>query len=943
MTGRRLTLGVLSAALVGLVIGLVSINNAGFQISSLFGGSSDVASTKPAEQLKGILKAKKAATDARGAWEYEFEMTKDPATGTIPEGIYEAESAQADEIVQMQRSRRIPEFASYNFVGPDNLGGRTRTVAYDVRYNGTSNRTILAGGVSGGVYKSTDDGASWVRKSPTGQHYSCTSLAQDTRAGFQDTWYYTVGESLGNSANATGAGYSGNGVYKSTDNGETWTRLPNSNTSALESFSTNADYTLKIIVDPTNGNVYLGATAAIIRSTDGGATWVTVLNGTLQNSGQTTDIIVTSGGILYAAFAGSNTAGIDGVWRSTTGAAGSWTRIAGAGSPTNPPGWNPQGISTNTAAYGRVVLALAPSLQTRVYALYNKNVASNCANAPAPEAEFYYWNDTNSTWTDISATLPDEQGCLSGNDPFAVQGGYDLVIGVKPDDANTVFIGGTNAYRSTDTGATWTRIGGYNSPANYALYPNSHPDIHSFVFQPGSPTTMLCGNDGGIQRTTDNLAGTVVWAQINTGYRTYQYYYAVNDPRNASNKVLGGAQDNGTTRNVGGSGSTFESVFGGDGVSVGLSDPAATGGIQYEYLGAQLGLMARIDAADGNGFFINPENLSGGLFVTLFKLDPDNTERLYYVIANRLYRTASASTVTQAVTGANSWTRMTGIEAANTTNNITAVGLTRGAYNAATSSLFFATSNGRVFRLDDPSNAAAAAAPVEISLGAGLPVANVSSIAVSPTNDDTVMVTFSNYGVASVFLTNNANAAAPTWTNVENNLTLPSFRSSAIINVGGTLEYFVGTSAGLYRITNPTTAGSMWTQEGSTTIGNAVISSLDLRPSDNKLLVGTHGIGLWTNIEPTAAAVAISGRVMTPTRRGISQATVTLVEPSGNIRTVRTNAFGYYRFDDLEAGQTARISVTSKRYRFSTQVVNLLDSVTDVDFIAQDEFVAKSE
>ena len=129
------------------------------------------------------------------------------------------------------------------------------------------------------------------------------------------------------------------------------------------------------------------------------------------------------------------------------------------------------------------------------------------------------------SWTDLSAGLPNEPGCLSGNDPFAVQTGYDLVIAIKPDDPLTVYIGGTNIYRSGDAGATWTRIGGYVSAASYGLYLNSHPDIHAIVFSPISSVTMLCGNDGGIQRTIADLATPVVWDPINTGYRTYQYYY----------------------------------------------------------------------------------------------------------------------------------------------------------------------------------------------------------------------------------------------------------------------------------------------------------------------------------------------------------------------------------------------------------------------------------
>ena len=219
------------------------------------------------------------ADDLEGALEYEFNMTKDPATGKIPEGIFEAERAQANALLQQKQSLDIPDLGSYSFVGPDNLGGRTRAIAYDVRYNGTTNRIILAGGISGGVYKSTDDGATWVRKSPTGQHFSCTSIAQDPRVGSQDTWYYTVGENLGNSASATGAFYLGNGVYKSTDNGETWARLPNSNPGALEVFDAVEDLITRVVVDPTNGNVYIAAVATIERSTDGGATWGAVLSG----------------------------------------------------------------------------------------------------------------------------------------------------------------------------------------------------------------------------------------------------------------------------------------------------------------------------------------------------------------------------------------------------------------------------------------------------------------------------------------------------------------------------------------------------------------------------------------------------------------------------------------------------------------------------------------
>lgn len=788
-------------------------------------------------------------TDFLGAMEYEFNMLKNPTTGKIPEGTFEAELAQAREILARQQLMgRIEATNAYIFQGPNNLGGRTRTIAYDIRYDGVSNRVILAGGVSGGVYKSIDDGATWTRKSPTGEHFSCTSIAQDTRVGFRDTWYYGVGESSGNSASGDGAFYLGNGVYKSTDNGETWARLTSSNTSDLETFSTGADIINKVIVDPTNGNVYVACAAKIMRSTDGGTTWTDVLPGVLASTNQRTDIVVSSTGRLYASFSGTNDSGIDGVWASPSGATsgdfGTWIRIAGAGAGGSPVGWNFEAPSGTPGGYGRVVLAIAPSAESFLYALYWNNLTYTCGG-PAPEAELFRWDDVGGTWTDLSATLPDvPAACLAGNDPFAVQGGYDLVIAVKPDAPSTLFLGGTNAYRSTDAGLSWTRIGGYASHASYALYSGSHPDIHAFVFQPGSPSIMLCANDGGIQRTTDCLAGTVSWTPINTGYRTYQYYYVDVDPRVSNDKVIGGAQDNGSTRNTGGTGTSFEMVWGGDGVSVGLSDLIS--GTQYEYVGSQLGAINRRTSGTslGSSTTITPTGASGGLFVTLFKLDPDNSEILYYANDDELWRTASGSTVTSGA----GWTAMTGVATAvGASFDITALATTRGTYDPGTASLFFGTSDGRVFRLDNPAGVSAGTAPEDIEDGA-FPAGYISSIAVNPRNDDTIIVTLSNYGITgNVWWTGNANSASPTWINVEGLLTLPSYRSSAIHAVPNSpeVQYYVGTSVGLYRSGTgfPGTPG--WTQEGPSDIGNAVVSSMSFRPSDGKLLVGTHGSGMY--------------------------------------------------------------------------------------------------
>ena len=83
-----------------------------------------------------------------------------------------------------------------------------------------------------------------------------------------------------------------------------------------------------------------------------------------------------------------------------------------------------------------------------------------------------------------------------------------------------------------------------------------------------------------------------------------------------------------------------------------------------------------------------------------------------------------------------------------------------------------------------------------------------------------------------------------------------------------------------------------------------------------------------------AAGVEISGRVLTPDGRGLRNAAVSLASSNGNRRVVTTGSFGYYRFDDVEAGGTYVVSVGSKRYIFPSRVMVVSDTLTDVDFIA---------
>ena len=486
-----------------------------------------------------------------------------------------------------------------------------------------------------------------------------------------------------------------------------------------------------------------------------------------------------------------------------------------------------------------------------------------------PEADLYKINMTTGgpgtyAFTNLSGNMPDGTG--QNFRGFQAQGGYDLSIAVKPDDPNVVIIGGTNAYRSTDgfaTTANVNSIGGYQytNQSGFA-YPNTHPDIHSFAFQPGSPAIMIISSDGGLSKTTNVLQSSPTYTSINTNFQTYQFYHVAIDPANGQNTFLGGAQDNSCVMRNSFSGTpdnhfTFLEIIGGDGAAVGISNTISSK--KFVYLGTQSGQIRRCQVSPtDNSIVVNPASIkptgSSSDFVTYFYLNPDNTEDLYYTgytgtaatPTPKLYRTTSASTVT---TG--SWTDMTGLATTLISNTlISSLATTRGAYNSS-HNLFMGTEDGKILRLTDPRNTAATTAPVDITplLSGG---GNIIDIALNPRNDDTLMAVVSNYkdefnnDMPSIWVTGNAKAAIPTWVQVEGNIAPFSMRSCEIVVKQTGVEFYVGTSIGLYSTTALNSVSTLWVKEGAgTPLENAIVSGLSLRTSDNTLLVGTHGNGMF--------------------------------------------------------------------------------------------------
>src|SRR5579872_2354952 len=241
-----------------------------------------------------------------GRDQWEWMRLHDPATGVIPANIRNKELAFAATIpARAQHSTFFKTLngattQSYNWQprGPFNVGGRTRALGVDIQ----NENVILAGGITGGMWRSTDAGTTWVRTTRLDQLPSVTCLAQDTRTGHENTWYYGTGEFRTNVRRFGDADYYGDGIFKSTDDGITWHQLPSTATSSSASFVGNFQYVTNVITDPSNTTqdvVYAATYGEIVRSSDGGTTWTTVL-GDSANSVGFTNVAIGSDGSVYA-------------------------------------------------------------------------------------------------------------------------------------------------------------------------------------------------------------------------------------------------------------------------------------------------------------------------------------------------------------------------------------------------------------------------------------------------------------------------------------------------------------------------------------------------------------------------------------------------------------------------------------------------------------------
>lgn len=801
-------------------------------------------------------------TKDRMLWEYL--RMRDPQTGKIPSGIRTMELDFVRRNFLQKSNKNMPSLLSdapWYRRGPFEIGGRTRALGIDPR----NENIIIAGGVSGGMWRSTDGGTSWAKTSRPDQLLSVSCLAQDTRQGKQDTWYYGTGEYFGNSA-----GITGDGIYKSTDNGKSWSVLPNTAGNAPNRWENQYDYVWNLATNPAapaniDEIVVATASSGIFRSTNGGTNWNRVLAG----GGAFADIAISKTGVYYATI--SSSAGLgdpkaSGIFRSVDGV--NWTNIT----PDNFP-----------KAYNRIVIGIAPSDENQVY-FVGETPGSGLLTINTQGDSLYHnlWKYTyvsgdgtgsGGTWENRTENLP-KPVLLRGQ--MNSQWGYDLVIKVKPDDPDVVILGAVTLYRSKDgfktNNADW--IGGTcpfdNCDYDYR-YPNHHSDLHCINFLPSNPNVLFTGSDGGVHKTLDDLAETVDWISLNNGYFTTQFYtIAIDHSGQKPDYIIGGLQDNGTlmtsTQNVL---EPWSNPSRGDGFYCQIP-PGAPYVVTSQNTSWQPKIRLQLVKQDDNGKVLVTKRIDpiGGkdfIWNTPFMLDPNNPNRLYLAGGKMIWRNNDLSGIPleESKDSINtnwdslSHTRIDYIQDVSVAalgERITAISVSRNPANV----VYYGTSSGNIYRIDNADKGD----PVPINIKGPAIIGNpyTSSFSINPDNAMDVIVSFSNYNVISMY---HSTDGGINWESIGGNLEEKPDGSGAgpLVNWVQTLKtstgyvYFAGTSVGLFATSYLNGSGTIWRLEGTEEIGNVVIDMIDTRDSDGFVAVGTHGAGIFsTNYTVTGTA-----------------------------------------------------------------------------------------
>lgn len=390
----------------------------------------------------------------------------------------------------------------------------------DIEISSDAFNTRFVGAASGGVFRSTDNGESWQ---PVFDEQSTLSIGDIALApSNQAIVLVGTGE-----VNAGGGSlvYDGDGMYRSEDNGATWENIGLQEVGAIG----------KVLIHPSDPEtIWVGAMGPLFRNdanrgvyktTDGGDNWEKVLF-VAENTGIVDMAIDPSNPNLIYAVAWERERTTEnriyggpnsGIYKSVDGG-DTWIELAG-------------GLPTAGNQKGRISIDIAQSNPDVLYASY--------ADATGFVQGFYKTENAGNTWSAISTAG------ITGVSFHWWFGG----LFINPQDENEVYHVGFDMAKTTNGGSSWQ-----------AVFNNVHVDQHALAFMPGDGAKVFLGNDGGLYTSED--AGES-WS-FDESLPITQFYRFYVDPSN-DQKLYGGAQDNSTMRTTTGGLDDWTIINGGDG------------------------------------------------------------------------------------------------------------------------------------------------------------------------------------------------------------------------------------------------------------------------------------------------------------------------------------------------------------------------------------------
>lgn len=747
----------------------------------------------------------------------DYLMTIDPELKKVPrERLKEAyKLTRSLQSEQKQKSTDQLDWQS----APANMGGRTRDIMWDP--NDPSGTKVWAGCVTGGLWCNDDitsETSPWISVDDFWQTLSISSITYDPND--PETFYVGTGEAqtaLIIYRESSGLGF---GILKSIDAGLTWNVLP-----FTESFAYVTDIEVKdeagtsVIYAGVASGIYMGSqfqsnpTDGLWRSINGGQSWEQVLPDIpgFAVPYAISDIEIGADDRIYIGTM-PNLSGEGGatILYSDAGISGTWTineeyKI----------------LIENTPGFdlpGRVMLASAPSDENYVYAMVSQGYMGGL---PGYECHIISKSeDKGENWTMVGLP-PDDPA--AGNWAFIAW--HALTATVNPTNPELLYAGGLDLNRSIDGGGTWNVISDWTAMYSGGNYTYVHGDLHRILFKPGSDSELIISTDGGIFYAENILDPSPVFEERNVGFNTLQTYKCAISPLAGSNNYLAGFQDNCTV------------IYGDEPVTI---NDILSGGDGGSCFWDQNEPEIFITSYQYNKFkvFVNGNlttnllNWGSGNFIS----SADYDYRLNNIYANAAWFHSFWQ---------DSIIRFAGLPYSVDVDFLnmgtgSSVPFTHVKYSQHSpvdyTTLFLGTQSGRMFKAEQVN-----LEPIVTEIGSeDFPTGTISCIAIGG-SEDTLMVTFSNYGVSSIWQTYDG---CESWQEKEGNFPDMPVRW-AIYHPSMATAAMLATEIGVWTSYNLDENNVDWIPN-NTGLANVRVDMLQLREADNTVLAGTHGRGLFT-------------------------------------------------------------------------------------------------